>query len=125
MSSHRRAPEIAPFGEPLWHTRPTAAYYNDSHIRLRDTVRAYVSENITPNCAEWEEQGFVPAKVLAPLPKYIYIYINFSPDPFVGPPRTFPTWLHGCHRQSRCHRSLSWEHQTPQRYQTRTMGRFP
>ena len=66
MSSPGKAPEIAPFAEPLWHTRPTEAYYNDSHIRLRDTVRAYISEKITPNCAEWEEQGFVPAKVLAP-----------------------------------------------------------
>ncbi len=68
MSPQRKAQESAPFAEPLWHSCPTEAYYNDSHIRLRDTVRAYVSEKITPNCAEWEEQGFVPAKVRTPLP---------------------------------------------------------
>ncbi|PMD33606.1 acyl-CoA dehydrogenase NM domain-like protein [Hyaloscypha variabilis F] len=56
--------ETTPFAEPLWHTRPTGVYYKDSHRQLRDSIHTYISEKIAPNCAEWEEQGFVPKEVL-------------------------------------------------------------
>jgi len=58
-----RSTTVIPFAEPLWYSRGTNPYYNDSHVRLRDSVRAYVKENITPFCSEWEEQGFVPKEV--------------------------------------------------------------
>ncbi|TVY17586.1 Acyl-CoA dehydrogenase apdG [Lachnellula arida] len=56
---------ITPFAEPLWYSRGKSVYYDSSHERLRKAVRAYVDEKITPNCAEWETQGFVPKEVLA------------------------------------------------------------
>lgn len=52
-----------PFAEPLWYSRDNGPYYNESHERLRDAVRIYMEEKITPFCAEWEEQGFVPKEV--------------------------------------------------------------
>jgi hypothetical protein len=54
---------ITPFVEPTWYSREKSVYYNESHNRLRDAVQAYVEEKITPYCAEWEAQGFVPVKV--------------------------------------------------------------
>jgi hypothetical protein len=54
---------VAPFAEPTWYSRGSTTYYNESHERLRNAVQAYVKEKITPNCAEWEEQGFVPKEV--------------------------------------------------------------
>ncbi|PSN66692.1 acyl-CoA dehydrogenase NM domain-like protein [Corynespora cassiicola Philippines] len=54
-----------PFADPLWHhqSRPSP-YYNESHFRLQRELRAYVSEHISPNCAEWEAAGHIPTSVL-------------------------------------------------------------
>lgn len=52
-----------PFAEPLWLSRTISPYYNDSHRRLQQEVRAYVDECILPFSEEWEQQGFVPAEV--------------------------------------------------------------
>jgi hypothetical protein len=52
-----------PFSEPLWHARPNGIYYGQSHKKLREEVRAYIEEKISPNCAEWETQGHVPKEV--------------------------------------------------------------
>lgn len=54
---------IVPFIEPVWYSRGKNSYYNESHVRLRDAVRAYIEEDITPHCADWESQGFVPREV--------------------------------------------------------------
>ncbi|TVY26055.1 Acyl-CoA dehydrogenase [Lachnellula hyalina] len=54
---------VTPFAEPLWYSRGKGVYYDSSHERLRKAVRAYIDEKITPNCAEWETQGFVPKEV--------------------------------------------------------------
>ena len=54
----------APFAEPLWYSRDSTPYYTDSHRKLRAAVRAYVDEEILPNCHEWESQGQVPAEAL-------------------------------------------------------------
>ncbi|KAH8666220.1 acyl-CoA dehydrogenase/oxidase [Ilyonectria robusta] len=51
---------LAPFADPLWYTRGNSPYYKESHIRLRDEVREYVSTHIAPNCEEWEKNGAVP-----------------------------------------------------------------
>lgn len=56
---------ISPFADPLWYTRGHSPYYNESHIRLRDEVRAYVDQYIAPNCEEWEKNGAVPLEVSA------------------------------------------------------------
>jgi hypothetical protein len=63
MSNSQSVSSVTPFVEPLWYSRGGSPYYNATHERLRDEVRAYVEEKITPNCAEWEAQGFVPKEV--------------------------------------------------------------
>ncbi len=63
------SPPSAPFGcpspyaEPLWYSRNTSPYYNDSHRRLRAAVRSYVDEEILPHAFEWEQAGQVPDQV--------------------------------------------------------------
>jgi len=79
MSSNTQGADLTPFAEPLWHTRPSEVYYNESHRRLRDTVRVYISEKITPNCAEWEEQGFVPKEVLLEHSRRGYTAVTVNP----------------------------------------------
>lgn len=64
MSQLQTKTQNTPFAEPLWYTRGKNSNYNASHERLRNAVRAYVAEKITPNCAEWEAQGFVPKEVI-------------------------------------------------------------
>lgn len=66
MSNSQDLSAITPFVEPLWYSRGESPYYNATHERLRNEVRAYVAEKITPNCAEWEAQGFVPKEVGTP-----------------------------------------------------------
>ncbi|TVY35132.1 Acyl-CoA dehydrogenase [Lachnellula occidentalis] len=68
-----------PFAEPLWYSRGKSVYYDSSHERLRKAVRAYVDEKITPNCAEWETQGFVPKEVLEEHSKRGYTAVAINP----------------------------------------------
>src|ERR1700730_15607305 len=62
------SPPSAPFGcttpyaEPLWYSRDTSPYYNDSHRKLRAAVRRYVDEEILPYAFEWEQAGQAPDK---------------------------------------------------------------
>jgi hypothetical protein len=53
----------SPYAEPLWYSRNTSPYYNDSHRRLRAAVRQYVDEEILPYAFDWEQAGQVPDKV--------------------------------------------------------------
>ncbi|QDS68567.1 hypothetical protein FKW77_000403 [Venturia effusa] len=50
---------LAPWSEPAWH-HIQSPYYNESHRRLRDALRAYLDERIIPNALDWEEQGGAP-----------------------------------------------------------------
>jgi hypothetical protein len=56
----------APYAEPVWSSRGYSAYYNDSHLRLRREIRAYVEKEIIPYAAEWEQAGSVPVEVWPP-----------------------------------------------------------
>jgi hypothetical protein len=42
-----------PFGDPSWYQRWHTPYYNESHVRLRDEVREWLSSEVEPNCFEW------------------------------------------------------------------------
>ncbi|KAH8652654.1 acyl-CoA dehydrogenase/oxidase [Tricladium varicosporioides] len=75
---HEKTTEV-PFSEPTWYTRGKNSYYNESHQRLRDAVRMYVEERITPNCAEWETQGFVPKEVLQEHSRQGYTAVAINP----------------------------------------------
>ncbi|KAK2056752.1 acyl-CoA dehydrogenase domain-containing protein [Colletotrichum caudatum] len=50
----------APFAEPSWYNALASPYYKESNRRVRDHVRKYVKEHISPNVLEWEEKGHVP-----------------------------------------------------------------
>ncbi|EXJ83935.1 hypothetical protein A1O3_04602 [Capronia epimyces CBS 606.96] len=50
----------SPWAEPAWYNVLSSPYYNDSHRKLRDFVRAYIDDNVLPNAQEWEEEGHVP-----------------------------------------------------------------
>ncbi|BFZ55814.1 hypothetical protein PYCC9005_002855 [Savitreella phatthalungensis] len=52
-----------PFADPLWYTTLDSPHYNDSHRSLVKTIRKYVDEELTPNCADWESEGHVPEAV--------------------------------------------------------------
>ncbi|KAF2767937.1 acyl-CoA dehydrogenase NM domain-like protein [Teratosphaeria nubilosa] len=51
---------LAPWSEPAWSQGIASPYYNDSHSKLRDELRAYVNEHILPYSLEWEEKGEAP-----------------------------------------------------------------
>ncbi|EON63137.1 hypothetical protein W97_02364 [Coniosporium apollinis CBS 100218] len=78
MSKSQEQGPVVPFAEPTWYTR-VSPYYNASHERLRDAVRAYVAEKVTPNCAEWEAQGFVPKEVLQEHSRQGYTAVTINP----------------------------------------------
>lgn len=67
MTDSQSLSSVTPFVEPLWYSRGGSPYYNVTHECLRDEVRAYVEEKITPYCAEWEAQGSVPKEVRNPI----------------------------------------------------------
>ncbi|KAK2007293.1 acyl-CoA dehydrogenase domain-containing protein [Colletotrichum eremochloae] len=50
----------APFAEPSWYNALASPYYKESHRRVRDYVRKYIEEHISPNIQDWEEKGHVP-----------------------------------------------------------------
>ncbi|EFQ25976.1 acyl-CoA dehydrogenase domain-containing protein [Colletotrichum graminicola] len=50
----------APFAEPSWYNPLASPYYKASHRRVRDHVRKYIEEHISPNILDWEEKGQVP-----------------------------------------------------------------
>lgn len=51
---------LAPFAEPAWYNALASPYYNESHRKVRDHVRAYLNEHIVPHLEKWEEDGHVP-----------------------------------------------------------------
>ncbi|KAF1814065.1 acyl-CoA dehydrogenase NM domain-like protein [Eremomyces bilateralis CBS 781.70] len=52
--------QLAPWAEPAWVSTLHSPYYNDSHRRFRDYIRAYLDEHIVPNWFEWSEAGVAP-----------------------------------------------------------------
>lgn len=53
---------LAPWSEPAWCQGIPSPYYNDSHRRYRNALRAYVDEHILPNSLDWEADGEAPRK---------------------------------------------------------------
>ncbi|KAK3201561.1 hypothetical protein GRF29_185g1339457 [Pseudopithomyces chartarum] len=54
-----------PWAEPSWYTGRPTPYYKDSHRRLRDTVRAWCEQHVTPYAEEWAASGVVPPTLYA------------------------------------------------------------
>ncbi|KAI7213818.1 acyl-CoA dehydrogenase [Hortaea werneckii] len=51
---------LSPWSEPAWCHGIPSPYYNDSHRKLRDAIRAYVDERILPYSLDWEAKGEAP-----------------------------------------------------------------
>jgi alkylation response protein AidB-like acyl-CoA dehydrogenase len=51
---------LAPWSEPAWYSSLASPYYNASHKRLRDALRAYIDEHVLPYSLDWEEAGEAP-----------------------------------------------------------------
>lgn len=51
---------LGPWSEPPWSHGIASPYYNDSHRKLRDALRAYINENILPYSLDWEAKGEAP-----------------------------------------------------------------
>ncbi|KAK1072252.1 hypothetical protein LTR33_010281 [Friedmanniomyces endolithicus] len=51
---------LAPWSEPAWSQGIPSPYYNDSHRKLRDSLRAYINEHILPYSLDWEAKGEAP-----------------------------------------------------------------
>ena len=52
--------EVAPWSEPAWSHGIASPYYNDSHRKLRDELRAYINERILPYSPDWTAKGEAP-----------------------------------------------------------------
>lgn len=55
--------DMVPYGDPSWYQGYHSPYYNESHVALREEVRAWVEEKIEPNLNEWEKAKFVPEEI--------------------------------------------------------------
>ncbi|KAF2646830.1 acyl-CoA dehydrogenase NM domain-like protein [Massarina eburnea CBS 473.64] len=62
MSSPNKEPfgNLSPWAEPPWYGSLASPYYNESHKRLRNALRAYYDYDVKPHMLEWEEEGDVP-----------------------------------------------------------------
>lgn len=79
---------LSPWGEPSWYFSLASPYYNDSHKRLRNALRAYVDEKIKPYMLEWEERGEAPEDARMEYARSGYAFADV-PEPYranvVGP----------------------------------------
>lgn len=44
---------LAPWAEPAWSHGMPSPYYNASHEKYRNALRAYIDEKILPDALEW------------------------------------------------------------------------
>ncbi|KAH7014468.1 acyl-CoA dehydrogenase-like protein [Microdochium trichocladiopsis] len=63
MSLTRPFGSTTPWAEPTWYTGRPSPYYNDSHRKLRDHLRAWVDDNFASSSEEWEAAGAVPPEL--------------------------------------------------------------
>lgn len=70
---------LAPYADPPWLSRQVSPYYTESHRRLQQETRQYVSENISPFCEEWESNGHVPQEVILNHARLGYMAVSVYP----------------------------------------------
>ncbi|KAL0077398.1 putative acyl-CoA dehydrogenase [Phycomyces blakesleeanus] len=56
--------EGLPYSDPTWYQDWNSPFYNESHIRLRKDVRAFVDKEVTPFCHEWSEAKSIPRSII-------------------------------------------------------------
>ncbi len=62
-----------PYGDPAWYQGWASPYYNDSHVRLRAYMRAFVEKEVSPYAGEWDESTSINA-----VRSYLFIFFSFS-----------------------------------------------
>ncbi|KAL9095976.1 MAG: hypothetical protein Q9165_001974 [Trypethelium subeluteriae] len=55
--------DLIPYADPGWYQSQHSAYYNETHVALREEVRQWVDEEIMPNVTEWDEARKVPDEI--------------------------------------------------------------
>uniref|UniRef100_A0A0G4HXZ6 Cytochrome b5 heme-binding domain-containing protein n=1 Tax=Chromera velia CCMP2878 TaxID=1169474 RepID=A0A0G4HXZ6_9ALVE len=56
--------DLLPYGDPTWYQGwGNPGYYNDSHRRFRDAVRAWVDREVVPYVFEWDEKKCIPKEL--------------------------------------------------------------
>jgi acyl-CoA dehydrogenase len=58
-------------------------YFDDTHRLLRETLRRFVEKEVVPQAAAWEEQGFVPRRVLREMGRCGFLGLRY-PEKFNG-----------------------------------------
>ncbi|CEJ92833.1 Putative Acyl-CoA dehydrogenase [[Torrubiella] hemipterigena] len=84
--------ERIPWSEPAWYTSLNSPYYNESHRKLRNRVRAYIDTNVLPYAMEWEEKGEVPK---AEAIKYLQSGFALEDIPAQFKPANLPSLVEG------------------------------
>ncbi|KAI5818054.1 acyl-CoA dehydrogenase/oxidase [Pyronema omphalodes] len=55
------AGSLIPFGDPAWYQGYFSPYYNETHVALRNEVRAWVEEKIEPGVNDWDKAKTYPS----------------------------------------------------------------
>ena len=55
--------DLIPYADPSWYQTYHSPYYNETHVALREEVRAWVEDKIMPNVTEWDEAKKVPDEI--------------------------------------------------------------
>lgn len=55
--------DLIPYADPSWYQTYHSPYYNETHVALREEVRAWVEEKIMPYVTEWDEAKKVPDEI--------------------------------------------------------------
>ncbi|KAG1401530.1 hypothetical protein G6F60_006324 [Rhizopus arrhizus] len=55
--------DMVPFGDPMWYQDWYSPYYDDSHRKVRKSVRDFVEREIMPYTHEWDEAKELPREI--------------------------------------------------------------
>lgn len=80
--------EMNAFGDPSWYQAfNNPGYYNDTHKKLRQTVREFVEEEVMGNVHEWDEAGQIPQEVYKKIARQGLLALTVGrpwPKKFIG-----------------------------------------
>ncbi|KAK9460701.1 acyl-CoA dehydrogenase/oxidase [Lipomyces oligophaga] len=65
--------DLIPYGDPSWYQGYVSPYYNETHVALREEVRAWVENDLEPNVEEWETKKDVPPEIYKELGRRGYL----------------------------------------------------
>jgi alkylation response protein AidB-like acyl-CoA dehydrogenase len=57
---HNTFGELVPMGDPTWYQAWNSPFYNETHIKFRAAIRAFVEKELMPFCHEWDEAKSLP-----------------------------------------------------------------